>query len=1180
MPVLPPLTQTIGINAEEFLAGIDQMVAAAREAATAINEAAEATARMSEAAGYTSDVETRLFDIENAVADGADRIVGAMEAATTAIGEVTTAVEANTTAVEENAAAMDANAASSDKAAAASAGFAARSKLAFVAVAAALAYAVVKGAEFQDQVVRLYAAAGLAHAAYSKVTAEILRIGDATGQTGTAIAQALYHPISAGLSLASSLKVVSYAAQLAAIHGADLEDTTYALSSVMKAYNISTGQAGRAAALLNAIVGEGDMRFQDFNESIKNWTPTMSQLGISIQSAGAAIAYLTDRGNTAEVAATRVSMGLTMLTSGSKEANTILGALGLTTGNLALKNETLAQVMKKYGITSTTLAKDLQQPDGIYVALTKLRSALEKAGVSGSQASALMAKLFGGGRSDKAIVSLMENLDGLRSKYNKITGDVKNYGAAWAKTQQTVAFEWHRVTAEVRNLAISFGEVLLPAVQRVLTALGSALAFLQKNPVIAAFAGALIAVGVAFKIAASAAALFSAAVDANPVMLAIMAVIALGVALYELWQHCKTVRDAVADVGKFFVTGWRDALKGAGEIIKWFDSGPMVWIHQQIAVFQKFWAKNHKEIEQIASNAWALIKDIIIPTWETIWAIVKSVFDVAVGVFKATWAVIIGVLKITWTVIETVVSTAIKVVLDVISATLDIIQGHWSAAGKDLQDATGAIWHGVVRIIKSVTSDFGSMLVSAGKDLVSGLMNGIRSMIGSLQSEAANMAGSVLHSVLHVFDSHSPSRKMYQIGVWVTQGLALGIGETARQVTAVARKLAADVTRALAAGEITGSQAAGLDTRIRDGLDRDLRDIKRRRAEYVKELHDIGLEMKAGLLRGLTSRSTGTINSSVSKLVTIVKEAFNAGAIGDEKANWLTSWLEGDNRKLDRLANQRNAILKKISEARKYASATKSNIISYASLSNIASAIPDGGAVTGGALLAGLRQDLSQIRKFNDAIRKLAKLGLNKNLLNQIIQAGPADGLAMAEALLDGPVSQIRQLNKTETQITTAAGQLGKTAAEAMYDTGKYAGKGFLAGLEAQRKAIEQLMDKIAKSMIAVLRKELGIGSKSSGGHKHGRKFAQDIADGIKDGASLVDDAVRNLARGAIFRPRGLGALAAGGSVNVYYQVDVHIPFGYVGNIEELAHALGPVVQKALLQLQEKNPINVLGKRH
>ena len=139
------------------------------------------------------------------------------------------------------------------------------------------------------------------------------------------------------------------AANLANVHGASLDDTTYALSAIMKAYNQSAKDVIPTAALLNSIVGQGDMRFQDFNQSVKNFAPTGASMGISLQSMGAGLAYLTDRGNNAEVASTRLTMGLSMATAGSKAANTYMKDLGLTTGTLDLKNKSLQATMMAGG---------------------------------------------------------------------------------------------------------------------------------------------------------------------------------------------------------------------------------------------------------------------------------------------------------------------------------------------------------------------------------------------------------------------------------------------------------------------------------------------------------------------------------------------------------------------------------------------------------------------------------------------------------------------------------------------------------------------------------------------------------------------------------------------------------------------------------------------------------------
>ncbi|QIY72050.1 phage tail tape measure protein [Streptomyces sp. RLB1-33] len=343
-------------------------------------------------------------------------------------------------------------------------------------VGAGVAVASVKMAsDFQTQMTRLQTAAGLGDdkikalgLTSDTLNAKVLKIGSSVGVTGTKMAEALYHPISAGLDLKSALNVVTEAAKESKISGASLEDTTYSLSSVMKAFNEPASATKQTMASLNAIVGQGDMRFQDFNESVKNWAPTASQMGISINSMGAGLAYLTDRGNSAEVASTRLTMGISMMTTPSKQATKLLEGMGLASSKVSASSKAMKTAMEKTGITQNRLAADLKKPDGLYVALKDLKDGLKKAGVSGTEADSVLSKIFGGGRSDKAVMSLMQNLDGVKEKFGDIekASKPKNFDAAWAKTQKSFAQQMTKMKVSVENLGIAIGLKLIPVIQK------------------------------------------------------------------------------------------------------------------------------------------------------------------------------------------------------------------------------------------------------------------------------------------------------------------------------------------------------------------------------------------------------------------------------------------------------------------------------------------------------------------------------------------------------------------------------------------------------------------------------------------------------------------------------------------------------------------------------------------
>ncbi len=483
------INEIITVNASAGVAGL-QAFADAAEKAAARYDAAFAKLKGPGAAGaggadkLAASMDRAAASIEAAAQRASaamGRLSSASRAATGGLGaaaasadEAAAASDRLAGSADAGAAALERQAVAGTRAGKANAGAAASGekfwkgvKVLAVGGAVAAVYGIDKAMKLQSEVTRLYTAAGLQGVKPADVTADTLAIGSKTGFSGQAIAQAMYHPVSAGLDFKTAKGLTEQAANLANIHGANLEDTAYSLSSVMKAYNQGAKEVIPTAALLNSIVGKGDMHFQDFNESIKNWAPTGASMGISIKSLGAGLAYLTDRGNSAEVASTRLTMGLGLATAGSKAANTYMKDLGLTTGKLDIQNKSLQKTMLAGGLTTNKFASDLKKPDGLYVALSDMQTAFHKAGLSASQSDQVMAKIFGGGRSDKAIVSLMQNLGGVKQKYDEIGQGVRDYGKDVAAEQATAQQKWKDFTASAQNLATGFGNTMLPTFTKI-----------------------------------------------------------------------------------------------------------------------------------------------------------------------------------------------------------------------------------------------------------------------------------------------------------------------------------------------------------------------------------------------------------------------------------------------------------------------------------------------------------------------------------------------------------------------------------------------------------------------------------------------------------------------------------------------------------------------------------------
>ena len=258
-----------------------------------------------------------------------------------------------------------------------------------------------------------------------------------------------------------------------------------------------------------------------------------------------------------------------------------------------------------------------------------------------------------------------------------------------------------------------------------------------------------------------------------------------------------------------------------------------------------------------------------------------------------------------------------------------------------------------------------------------------------------------------------------------------------------------------------------------------------------------------------------------------------AGVVSRSDGSALTLWLDKDSARLQLLATKRSKILTEIAQAQKYAASVATSIRNADDLQTAAAGGWNGGPQTSSQIIANLRTDVVNIRKFAANIEKLRKMGLNRTYLAQLIQMGPDAGGQLAEQLADSGLGNIRQINAAESQIVQVSGYLGKTAANAMYDSGAMAGKGFLSGLEAQQSAITKMMQKIAKSMIDTLKHELGIHSPSTVTRDLARMTGAGIPLGLEDSLGSVRASAQRVARAMVPNPRGVAGAGGGGGAGV-----------------------------------------------
>ncbi|MGW5198642.1 hypothetical protein [Streptomyces spiralis] len=238
--------------------------------------------------------------------------------------------------------------------------------------------------------------------------------------------------------------------------------------------------------------------------------------------------------------------------------------------------------------------------------------------------------------------------------------------------------------------------------------------------------------------------------------------------------------------------------------------------------------------------------------------------------------------------------------------------------------------------------------------------------------------------------------------------------------------------------------------------------------------------------------STTEIKNAIAKVTTAIKNAFKGvkSSIDDK----LLKSLSDTSTKLQALATKRDQIAANIAAAQQMATDQTAAGKSFASMTSL----PNSGlAIDASGILSGLNVRISQLKAFSANLGKLAKMGLSKELLQQIISAGPDSGAAYAQALVNATPDQLKSINAAQAEIDKASASYGNAAADAMYDAGSKAGEGFLTGLKAQQKAIEDQMSALAKAIQAAIKKALKIKSPSRVMAEIGEHVGQGLVMGM-----------------------------------------------------------------------------------
>jgi hypothetical protein len=458
------------------------------------------------------------------------------------------------------------------------------------------------------------------------------------------------------------------------------------------------------------------------------------------------------------------------------------------------------------------------------------------------------------------------------------------------------------------------------------------------------------------------------------------------------------------------------------------------------------------------------------------------VLDVTINVWTGAWTHAIKEVMEAWDLTSQIVTTG-EHIYDAVSSdfsrmTTAVVDSGTKIVG-DVEKWPGDIEH--------VFGGAASWLVSAGENVVEGLIHGMASMAGSLLSEAESLGKDAIEGAMSELGIHSPSTKFADIGRMTVEGFIVGLegGKTAVQ------------------------------NAINDVLDQ---------ASPYKNT---------------------TIDAMITKMRDEVKAAAAAGVISTATESQFSKWLTEDNTRLTALAKQRKNLENEIAAADALAASVKSAEIAASTVTAAygdtylgqAAATPVYGSIT-----QALQAQLAQTKQFKEDIAKLKKEGLGESQIQSLLSEGVTGGLPIADQLLAGGKSGIKQINELEAEIAAASKSLGITGANAAYESGSDIGKGLAAGLRSELKTVDSEMKKIADELVAALKRALRISSPSQATMEIGSQLGDGLIAGMEAKRAAVAAAGERMAGAATgYLPTRLYGSGGAGFGGAEPPIEIHL---------------------------------------
>ena len=570
--------------------------------------------------------------------------------------------------------------------------------------------AVKTAADFDSAMSQVAAVSGATGKDFDALRNKAREMGAKTKFSATEAAEAMNYMAMAGWKTEDMLSGIEGIMNLAAASGEDLATTSDIVTDALTAFGLSAKDSGHFADILAAASSNANTNVSMMGETFKYCAPIAGALGFSAEDTAEAIGLMANAGIKSSQAGTALRTIMNNLAGDVKISGKAIGDVTIATTNADGSMRDLSDILA-----------DCRSAFGN---LTESEKAQAAESLVGKNAMSGFLALMNAGEGDiDKLSSAIDNCDGSSAKM--------------AMTMQdNLAGQLTILKSQLQELAISFGDILMPAIRSIVSKLQGfvdklngmdegtkrtivtiALLVASIGPLLIIIGTAISKIGVAMqgfvklangisklKVAVQGGAgvlgkLGAALGGISAPVLAVVAVIAVLVAAFvHLWKTNEGFRDAI--IGTW--TRIKDTISGFCQGIVDRLNALGFQFTNIVDVLKTVWDGFCQVLAPIFEGVFNNIANIL----STVTGVITGILDIFIGIFTGNWSQAWNGIKEIFSSIWNGISSFFTNILNVIKGVADVVLGwfgtSWNEVWTNIKTFFEGIWNGIVTFFTTI----------------------------------------------------------------------------------------------------------------------------------------------------------------------------------------------------------------------------------------------------------------------------------------------------------------------------------------------------------------------------------------------------------------------------------------------------------------------------------------------